>query len=53
MIGNNANTSNGSYSRLGYSFTHPRYAYGSNEAESFLAGSHNFQVEEIEVYAKI
>jgi hypothetical protein len=30
----------------------PEYAYGSNEAQSFLAGSFNFQVSEIEVFKK-
>jgi hypothetical protein len=46
----NANTS--SCSNLGPSYKHPDYAFGSNEAESFLAGSYNFQVSDIEVYTK-
>jgi hypothetical protein len=51
-IANQSNTNSDSYSNLGYSYTHPDYAHGSNEAKSFLAGSFNFQVSEIEVYTK-
>jgi hypothetical protein len=51
-IADRSNTNTSSYSNLGCSFTHPDYAYGSNEAKSFLAGSFSFQVTEIEVYAK-
>ena len=53
FICNNANTANGSISNLGQSYTHPQYAYNSIEAKSFLAGSYTFQIDEIEVYAKI
>jgi hypothetical protein len=52
VIANNANTMMDSYSDLGYSYIHPQYAYRSNEAETFLAGSHQFQLDEIEVYQK-
>jgi hypothetical protein len=52
-IANNANTTNSCDSRLGYSYTHPQYAHGTNEAKSFLAGSFRFQLDEIEVYQKI
>jgi hypothetical protein len=48
----NSNTSNGSYSNLGISYKHPYYARGSNEAQSFLAGSCNFLTTEIEVFIK-
>jgi hypothetical protein len=51
-IANKSNTNRESYSNLGDSFTHPEYAFGSEEAKSFLAGSYNFQVSEIEVYTK-
>ena len=51
-IANNANTSLKSYSTLGFTYSHPKYAYGTNEAQSFLAGSYNFLVTEIEVYEK-
>jgi len=39
-------------SDLGQSYTHPDYSYRSNEARSFLAGSYQFQVSEIEVFTK-
>jgi hypothetical protein len=48
----NPNTGKGSYSNLSYSYNHPRYAIGSNETKCFLAGSHYFQLSEIEVYLK-
>jgi hypothetical protein len=51
-ISDNSNINTDSYSNLGHSYSHPDYAYGSNEARSFLAGSYNFQVSEIEVYTK-
>jgi hypothetical protein len=51
-IRKNPNTENGSFSNLGTSYIHPRYAIGSNEINSFLAGSHEFQLSEIEVYQK-
>ena len=41
-----------SYSDLGYSYKHPQYEDGTNEASTFLAGSHKFQLDEIEVYQK-
>jgi hypothetical protein len=52
FICNDSNTSNESYSNLGHSYKHPNYAYNSNEAKSFLAGSYNFRTKEIEVYTK-
>jgi len=51
-ISNNSNTNNDSHSNLGNSYSFPDYAYGSEEAKSFLAGSYKFQVSEIEVYSK-
>jgi hypothetical protein len=51
-IANNSNTNTTSSSNLGLSYTHPDYAFESNEAKSFLAGSYKFQVSEIEVYTK-
>jgi hypothetical protein len=51
-IANNANTTRGSFSNLGHSYKHPQYAFGTNEAQSFLAGSHKFKLDEIEVYQK-
>jgi hypothetical protein len=49
-IFNNANTTMDNYSNLGFSYQHPQYAHGTNEAETFLAGSFKFQLDEIEVY---
>ena len=49
-IASNSNTTNGSYSILGFTYTHPEYAFDTNEARSFLAGSLYFQVSEFEVY---
>ena len=39
-------------SELGASYEHPQYAYGTNEAKSFMAGSNYFQLDEIEVFKK-
>jgi hypothetical protein len=51
-IANNANTTKNSYSKLGSSYKHPQYSCGTNEARTFLAGSHYFQLDEIEVYQR-
>jgi hypothetical protein len=47
-ICNLANKSEGSHSNLGHSYQHPK----SNQGKSYLAGSHHFQLSEIEVYQK-
>jgi hypothetical protein len=47
-ICNNANLTEGSYSQLGSSYQHPQPSQG----HSYLAGSFNFQLSEIEVYQK-
>ena len=52
LIANNSNTTMKSYSNLGDSYKHPQYVHGTNEAESFLAGSYEFQLDEVEVYQK-
>jgi hypothetical protein len=52
VIANNSNTTTNSWSNLGLFYSHPQYADGTNEAKSFLAGSHNFRLDEIEVYQK-
>jgi hypothetical protein len=49
-IANDSNTTMKSYSTLGFSFNHPQYAYGTIEAQQFLAGSNPFKLAEIEVY---
>jgi hypothetical protein len=51
-IKNNANITMDSYSRLGDCYKHPQYEEGTNEVQAFLAGSHKFQLDEIEVYQK-
>ena len=51
-ISNNSNANSKSCSNLGSTYKHPQYATGTNEARSFLAGSNQFQLSEIEVYQK-
>ena len=51
-ITSHSNTNKDSYSELGFTYTHPQYACGTDEAKSFLAGSYKFQLSEIEVYQK-
>jgi hypothetical protein len=51
-IADKSNSNTDSYSNIGKSYTHSNLVYGSNEARTFLAGSFNFQVEEIEVFTK-
>ena len=42
-IYNDCNINTSSYSNLGYSYELPNgYAYGSNEAKNYFAGSHKF-----------
>jgi hypothetical protein len=48
-ICNNANITTGSWSNLGNSYEHPQ----PNQGQSYLAGSHQFQLSEIEVYKKL
>ena len=52
-ISNNSNTNTTSYSNLGHSYEHPKHKYDTSEVSSFLAGSFNFKVSEIEIYYKI
>ena len=49
-IAKNVNTTMDSCSTLGFAYSHPQYAKGTSEAKTFLARSHIFQLEEIEVY---
>lgn len=51
-IENNSNILNefNSFSDLGDVYQHPIYKYGTEDAKSFLAGTHNFQLDEIEIY---
>ena len=50
FISNCSNKNTSSYSNLGHIYTHPDYEYGSEKAITILAGSFNFQVQEIEVF---
>ena len=50
FIANNSNTTMDSNSNLGDCYKHPQYAQGTNEAQTFLSGSNEFQLNEIEVY---
>jgi hypothetical protein len=47
----NVNTDNASF--LGDAYKHPSYLFGSREAFFFLAGTHKFQIEEIDAYQKL
>jgi hypothetical protein len=49
LIGNKASDG---YSNLGYSYSQPQYEFKTYEAETFLAGTENFQSDNIEVYKK-
>jgi hypothetical protein len=51
-IDNNADTTMDSRSNLGNCYKHPQLACFTDEAKTFLAGSFNFQLDEIEVYQK-
>jgi hypothetical protein len=51
-IADKSNENLDSYSFLGTSYIHEDFNKGSNEAQSFLAGSIKFKVLEIEVYTK-
>ena len=50
FISDNSNSNTNSFSNLGYTYTHPEYPFGSEKAKTILAGTHYFQVEEIEVF---
>ena len=52
-IASNSNKNKTSYSYLGHDYLHPQYTQNSEQSRTFLAGSYNFQVQEIEVYSKI
>jgi hypothetical protein len=53
-ISDQSNSKNNSFSRLGYSYQAPlNYTFSSDQANSFLAGSRNFQTLEVEVYTII
>ena len=50
-IHNNAASNTNSYSNLGHTYSPPSgYSYGSSFGQSFLAGSHYFRPDEVEVF---
>jgi len=49
-VASGLNSNHDSSSGFGYSYKHPDYQYGTEEAKSILAGSFNFQTVEIEVF---
>jgi hypothetical protein len=51
-ISSESNSNIYSGSNIGYSYKHPDYARESDEANSFLAGSNEFKVLEIEIYTR-
>jgi len=52
-VSDNGNLNTDNFSFLGDAYKHPSYMFGTKEADSFLAGSQRFQIEEIEVYQKL
>jgi hypothetical protein len=52
-VANNGNVNMDNFSNLGNAYNHPSYLLESKEAASFLAGTLNFQIEEIEVYQRL
>ena len=51
-IASNSNANQSSSSNFGYAFKHQDYPTGSEKARTILAGSHNFQTIDIEVFTK-
>ena len=51
-IASNSNANKGSNSDFGCSFKHQDYPAKSEKARTILAGSHNFQTIDIEVFTK-
>jgi hypothetical protein len=51
-IADKSNTNTKSSANLGWTYTHPGKYAGGFESYTFLAGSKDFQVSEIEVYTK-
>ena len=49
-IADKSNTNDDSYSNLGFTYTHPDYQRDSERANSILAGTQFFEVDEIEVF---
>jgi len=52
-ISSDSNSNQTSYSYFGHTYKHSDYQCGTEKAKSILAGSHNFQTLEIEVFVRI
>lgn len=52
-ISEGSNTNENSCSNFGYSYHHPDYQKGTQEAKSILAGSYRFKTVEIEAFTKV
>lgn len=53
IVKSESNTNMKSFSNFGSQFKHPDYPCGSERARAILAGSHQFQAVEIEVFTKV
>ena len=49
-MADNGNVNSDNISFLGDAYKHPSWLFGSREAFFFLAGTHKFQIEGIEVF---
>ncbi len=47
-----SNTLNNGFTSFWYAYQHPNYQQETNKAQSILAGSYTFHIEEIEINAK-
>ncbi len=52
VIKSGSNVNQSGWSNFGSSYKHADYQYGTEKAKSILAGSHNFQTLEIEVFVR-
>jgi len=52
-ISSDSNLNQTSYSNFGQTYKHADYQFSTERAKSILAGSHNFQTLEIEVFVRI
>ena len=52
VIRSDSNTQQKGYSHFGYSYQHPYYLRETKKAKSILAGTFEFHIEDIEIYAK-
>ena len=50
VLRDSSNTNPNSLANLGFTYTNPEYPNGSERAKTILAGTYNFQVNELEVF---